>query len=188
LVPEQRLLDSHLYSDSVLHPEFGRGELRELIFQGYDYIYETIGPAAYRIMKTWYEGSRTLRGSARPRLRARGELLARRAAALRPLFLATAEYLPNDAIRAEVQACLDEMAADLGPPDAEASATAAIFRGAFDAERRRLETEGPHVYEPSTRRTRYVGSGTADSEPLPMLRPGVLRPSFDVDVQRLRRA
>src|SRR5205823_6635002 len=41
LLPDVDIRDSHLYSDMVAHPEFGRGELREWIFRGYDYVYET---------------------------------------------------------------------------------------------------------------------------------------------------
>ncbi len=155
---ENALLDSHLYSDQVTHPEFGRGELRELIFKGYDYIYDSIGPALYRIMKTWLRGSRTLRASSRERLRARGELLAQRASALRPMFLETADYLPNDRIRAEVLECLAEIAKDVGPPDERALAEAKLIRQAFDAEKRRLAAEGPHIYEPGTRVAHYVPS------------------------------
>ncbi|KYG06593.1 hypothetical protein BE21_03105 [Sorangium cellulosum] len=186
LIVDQLLIDSHLYSDQVVHPEFGRGELRELIFQGYDYIYETIGPAVYRMMKTWLEGSRNLRRSPRERLRARGELLARRAAAFRPLFLDTFDFLPNDAVRAAVKECVAEMEADVGPPDEQALATARLFRETFESEVRRLEREGPHVYEPPTRTSRYAGRGGTFTTPAVPMTP-IKRP-FDVNVERLRRA
>ena len=130
---------------SVSHANSLGNQLRELLFQGYDYIDDRIGPA-----------SRTLRGASRDRMRARGELLGRRAAALRPVFLRTAEYLPNDAIRAEVAACLADMEKELGAPDAAEIAAGEQFRAAFDAEKARLAKDGEHVYLPGTRVARYT--------------------------------
>lgn len=154
---EATLLDSHLYSDQVIHPEFGKGELRDIIFQGYDTIYGKIGPALYRIMKTWLQGARNLSKSQRERLRARGELLAQRARALRPIFLGTFEFLPNDAIRAAVKECLAELEQEVGMPDGQEREQARLFREAFEREQQRLAVEGPHIYEPPTRETQYAG-------------------------------
>jgi hypothetical protein len=188
LIQDHVLLDSHLYSDQVIHPEFGRGELRGLIFQGYDYIYDTIGPALYRIMKTWHQGSRTLRASSRARLRARGELLVQRAAAMRPIFLETFDYLPNDRIRAAVRECLAELEQDAGPPDAQSLAVARLFREAFDNERRRFEVEGPHVYEPPTRISHYAGGVRSRAGVRPSAPALAAMPGFIAAEQLTRRA
>jgi len=191
LAGEPNLLDSHLYSDQVIHPEFGKGELRELIFKGYDYVYDAIGPALYRIMKTWYGGSKTLRASPRERLRARGEHLARRASALRPVFLRTAEYLPNDAIRANVAACLAEMEADIGAPSEAELAMADLFRAKFDAEKERLAKEGAHVYSAGTRVATYTdrpfrAAGVPNIAARAPQKPR--RAGFDVSLARLHRS
>jgi hypothetical protein len=187
LYEDVRLHDSHLYSEHVIHPEFGRGELRQFIFQGYDYIYNRIGPALYRIMKTWFQGACNMQSSPRERLRARGDLLMRRAAALRPIFLATAEFLPNDDIRAKVATCLDDMAQEMGAPDELNWALARRFREAFENEARRRATEGDHVYEPPTGRTEYVGRARVSSDKAHSTLPLVAGHTFDVGVERLRR-
>lgn len=187
LYEDVRLHDSHLYSEHVIHPEFGRGDLRKFIFQGYDYIYNRIGPALYRIMKTWFQGATNLRSSPRERLRARGELLAHRARALRPVFLDSAEYLPNDEIRKAVETCLGDMAQELGPPDERDREIARRFRAAFDSEARRRAAEGDHVYEPVTVRTEYTARARVASDRALTGLPLVTGHTFDVGVKRLRR-
>jgi len=147
------LKDSHLYSDTIAHPEFGRGELRELIFEGYEYIYQTLGPGLSRFLRTWFQGFETLRDSEDPRLRQRTEILRRRIQGVRPIFARTTGLLPNDGVRAEIRAALDRMEELLGPLDAAQTAYAEVVRQAFEEETARLEREGPHVYEPNLRRT-----------------------------------
>lgn len=172
LTREQRLVegvelkDSHLYSDTIEHPEFGRGELRELIFEGYEYVYQAIGPGLSRILRTWFEGYKTFRERRDPRLVERREILRRRIEGVRPIFARTAEYLPNDAVREQLRSALAEIDEVLGPMSAEQQALAERVREVFAAESARLETEGPHVYEPPTRRTEVPG-GVFAPGPLP---------------------
>jgi haloalkane dehalogenase len=187
LFEDVRLHDSHLYSEHVMHPEFGRGELREFIFQGYDHIYNRIGPALYRIMKTWFQGACNLRSSPRERLRARGELLAHRAGALRPVFLATMDHLPNQDVRQKVETCLDDMAQELGAPNENDWALAHRFLAAFESEAKRRASEGDHVYEPPTGRTEYSARTRVASDKAHAGMPLVGGHTFDVHVERLRR-
>lgn len=171
LEAERRLLegvdlkDSHLYSDTIEHPEFGRGELRELIFEGYEYVYQTIGPGLSRILRTWFEGYKTMRDASDPQLRARAGILCRRVEGVRPIFASTAEFLPNDLVRQQLRDALDEMDQVLGPLDSKQAAYAELVRRIFEQETERLEREGPHVYEPGLRRTEVHGGVFATHPP-----------------------
>ncbi len=152
LIKEVDLKDSHLYSDTIEHPEFGRGELRELIFEGYEQIYQTIGPGLSRILRTWFQGLKTLRGSSDPRMTERAEILFRRIQGVRPIFASTAEFLPNDQVREQLRTALVEMDQVLGPLDAQQEANAELMRQVFEQETARLQREGAHIFEPGLRK------------------------------------
>jgi radical SAM superfamily enzyme YgiQ (UPF0313 family) len=163
LVEDVDLKDSHLYSDAVAHPEFGRGELRELIFQGYEYIYHKIGPSLYRILRTWFRGFEGLSQSDDPHLQLRARVLEDRIQQLRPVFVETQEFLPNDAIRLEVNYLLQHINSRLGGLSVAQQQGAAAVRSIFDVERKRFHQDGPHVYEPSTKITNYSHRAVAES-------------------------
>ena len=152
---DKDLVESHLYSDTIFHPEFGRGELRQLIYQGYEHIYQKIGPSLYRMLATWFRGFDTMDGSPDAMLQMRADILKPRIKALALLFIDTAKFLPNDRIRAEVGELLDRLVDRLGPWSAKELFFARQVRTVFDKEEERLERDGAHVYEPATRVTRY---------------------------------
>jgi hypothetical protein len=106
---------------------------------------------------------------------------------LRPIFLATAEYLPNDDIRQKVAACLDDMAQEIGAPTELAHAQARAFREAFDNEVRRKAAHGDHVYEPPTGRTQYNARTRVSSDKAQGGMPLATGHTFDVRADRLRR-
>ena len=163
LVEGVDLKDSHLYSDTIVHPEFGRGELRELIFQGYEYIYHKIGPSLYRVLRTWFRGFEGLSKSDDPHLQLRAQILEGRIQQLRPIFVETQEFLPNDAIRFEVNCLLQQIASRLGGLNVAQQQRAQVVRSVFEAERKRCREDGPHVYEPSTRITSYSRGAASES-------------------------
>lgn len=109
-------LDADLYSEVIQHSAFQPGQIRTAIFDGYRRLYETIGPSIYRVFDTWFSGYKNLRRSPNPSLQRRAGLLAHRVKGLLPLFLKTGDYLPNDDIRHQVKATLEEVVAELGAP------------------------------------------------------------------------
>jgi hypothetical protein len=162
LRPDVDIRDSHLYSDIVIHPEFSRGELRGLIFQGYDFIYQSIGPALYRMLATWHQGWKNLHISADPLLQMRSSILAGRVRALAPVFLETEEFLPNDVIRSRVANLMSEIERLNGAWTHAERREAKRISKVFNQEKVRLERDGPFVYEPDTRIT-YYGEGEASN-------------------------
>ncbi|MFC1895909.1 B12-binding domain-containing radical SAM protein [Thermodesulfobacteriota bacterium] len=156
--------DATLYSETVRHPGFEQGELRESAFQGYEYIYQRLGPALFRMMRTWLEGYRTLRRVSDPGLRLRAELLRERVNSVRPFFMMTHEFLPNRAVQEEVRETLREMDSNLGPPSEAQVRRAELIRRIFRKEHGRLQEEGPLVYEPETRRSHYSLTRTSRNQ------------------------
>ncbi len=133
--------DADLYSEVVRHAAFQPGQIRKAIFDGYERIYETLGPSVYRVLDTWLTGYRNLRHSPNAALRKRAGLYAARAKALLPVFLRTGEFLPNDEIRRRVRDTVDEIAGDLGPVTSEQEDRAELIRRIFaleDGKRRYL--------------------------------------------------
>ena len=94
--------ESDLFSDVLLHPNFQEGELKQVTLKAYEELYEAIGPSIYRLWTTWFAGYKKLRPSSRIGLQKRAAVYAQRVQRLRPLFLQTGEYLPNDEIRRQV--------------------------------------------------------------------------------------
>jgi haloalkane dehalogenase len=141
--------ESDLFSEVVTHPAFKPGDLKKATFKAYEDLYEAIGPSVHRILSTWFSGYKKLRSHARPALRRRAELYASRVLRLRPLFLETGSYLPNDEIRRQVRETLAEIKAELGPPTVDDLGRAELYRHVFaleEAKRRHLK---PEVREPS---------------------------------------
>jgi hypothetical protein len=142
--------DSDLYSEILIHPNFRQGELRDAVFGGYAAFYEANGPAIHRAARTWIRGARRLCGSTSPALRRRGAMLARRALAVRPVFLETLDYLPNDAVRDQVRATLANMEEVLGPPNGAERAQARLVERIFALEDAKRHVVGPQSIEPAT--------------------------------------
>lgn len=146
-------LDADLYSEVVEHPNFQPGQIRTAIFDGYERLYETLGPSIYRFLDTWFTGYKNLRHSPNAALRARAELYARRVQRLLPLFLETGRFLPNDEIRYRVRSTVAEVVAELGPPTLAQQGRAELMGRIFaleETKRRQLE-DGPIEPELMTR-------------------------------------
>jgi haloalkane dehalogenase len=126
--------DADLYSEVIHHPAFKPGEIQTAIFDGYQRLYELMGPSVFRILDTWFAGYRNLRRSRNPSLRKRAELYASRSRAILPIFLKTSEYLPNNEVRYRVKRTLDEITGELGPPTAEQQEQAEVIRQVFAIE------------------------------------------------------
>ena len=162
--------ESDLFSEVVAHPNFEEGDLKRATLQAYIELYEAIGPSIYRMFDTWFTGYKNLRNAARPGLRRRAQVYARRVKALRPLFLETGGFLPNDEIRRRVAETVSEVTAEFGPPTVTERGRAEIYAHVFsleEAKRRHLE---PVVVEPSLSVRDYAPVGAPTSAPalLPM--------------------
>jgi hypothetical protein len=148
--------DADLYAEILIHPEFREGELRDWVFRAYHRFYEETGPAVHRSARVWLQGARRLKTSASQVLRKRAELLGRRARMLRPIFLETFDYLPNDSIRESVRDTLGLMRDEFGSPTAaeeqQGRLVARLF--ALDAARRRVYPHQP--VEPRLLARRWV--------------------------------
>lgn len=163
--------ESDLFSEVVAHPNFREGDLKRATLQAYNNLYEAIGPSIFRMFDTWLTGYRNLRQKSRPGLRRRAEVYAQRVKALRPLFLGTTAFLPNDEIRRRVVETLNEVAAEFGSLTATEHGLAEIYRHVFaleEAKRRHLE---PITFEPSLRVRDYgpVDVAASARAVLPML-------------------
>jgi hypothetical protein len=134
--------ESDLFSDVLLHPNFQEGELKRVTLKAYEDLYQAIGPSIYRLWTTWFAGYKKLHASSRIGLQKRAEVYAGRVKRLRPLFMQTGEYLPNDEIRRQVIESLREVAAEFGPPTVSDYGRAELFKHIFaleDAKSRYLE-------------------------------------------------
>src|SRR5262249_3060679 len=130
--------EADLYSELVIHPSFEPGQLVEAVFDGYNSIYEKIGPAIHRWGRTWFTGARRFKNSPNRAPARRSEVLGQRSIRTRAILLNTLGYLPNDAIRDEVKDTLGQMRDFFGPPTPREEAEAALVAHAFatDAEQR----------------------------------------------------
>jgi hypothetical protein len=148
--------ESDLFSDVLIHPNFKEGELKSATLRAYEDLYEAIGPSIYRLWTTWLTGYKNLRNSPRLGLRKRAEVYKDRVRRLRPLFLQTGEYLPNDEIRRQVAETLKEVGSEFGPPTVTEVGRAELMRHIFALE----EAKGRHLerkfVEPALRVSDYV--------------------------------
>jgi hypothetical protein len=117
----------------------------------------------YRILRTWFRGFEGLSESDDPHLQLRARVLADRIQQLRPVFVETQEFLPNDAIRLGVNYLLQHINSRLGDLSVAQQQRAAAVRSVFDVERKRFHQDGPHVYEPSTKITNYSHRAVSES-------------------------
>jgi haloalkane dehalogenase len=134
--------ESDLFSDVLLHPNFKEGELKKVTLEAYDDLYAAIGPSIYRLWTTWFAGYKKLKGSSRIGLQKRADVYAQRVQRLRPLFMQTGEYLPNDEIRRQVNESLQEVAAEFGPATVSDHGRAELLKHIFaleEAKSRHLE-------------------------------------------------
>lgn len=167
LVRKGSYLDSDLYSELIIHPNFEPGQLRAAVFAGYEDFYHRTGPAVHRIARTWLRGARNLRRSANPLLRRRAELLGQRALVVRPILLETAEHLPSPEVREMVAETLGWMREDFGAPTAREEAQARLVKGIFAVEAVKKEALEPAPFEPTLGLRRWVsGQEVTPSPPL----------------------
>jgi haloalkane dehalogenase len=148
--------ESDLYSEILIHPNFQKGQLRDAVFAGYDAFYEANGPAIHRAARTWLRGAMRLSHSTNPALRRRGAMLARRAKRVRPVFLETLDYLPNEGVRDQVRATLAAMEEVLGSPDDSERAQARFVERIFALEQAKRDVVPARPIEPSTNIRRWV--------------------------------
>jgi hypothetical protein len=155
--------ESDLFSDVLIHPNFAEGELKTATLKAYEDLYGAIGPSIYRLWDTWFTGYKNLHNSSRPGLRKRAEVYAQRVRRLRPLFLQTGDFLPNDEIRRQISETLKEVASEFGAPSVTDIGRAELFKHIFaleDAKSRLLERKfieptltvrdyGPYLETPS---------------------------------------
>jgi Fe-S oxidoreductase len=135
-------LDADLYSEVVEHPNFQPGQIRTAIFDGYQRLYDTLGPSIYRFFDTWFTGYKNLRHSPNAALRSRADLYAQRIRRLLPLFLETSPFLPNDDIRYRVRNTVAEVIGELGEPTLEQRGRGELMARIFaleEVKRRQLE-------------------------------------------------
>jgi len=158
-------LDSDLYSELILHPEFEPGELRQAVFRGYDAFYRGAGPAIHRLARTWLRGARRLKGSANAVLLRRGQLLAARARATRPILLDSLDYLPTDEVRETVRETLGWMREECGAPSAEEEARARLVRRLFELEKAREEALEKEPREPTLVKRCWIEGREVSAEP-----------------------
>ena len=147
--------DADLYSEIITHPNFAAGEIPAAINAGYERIYNTIGPSLFRVLSTWYSGHQRLRESGDARLRRRAEELKEMIMGVYPVFLNTSRYLPNEDIAWAVQATLEDIFADFGPPGAKQENMGKLIGKIFELEAAKREYLEPKPIEPPTLITRY---------------------------------
>lgn len=126
--------ESDLFSDVLIHPSFKEGELKAATLRAYHDLYDAIGPSIYRLWDTWFLGYKNLRHSPREGLRKRAEVYANRVRGLRPLFLKTQQFLPNDEIRRKLSETLREVASEFGNPTVSEFGRAELMQQIFALE------------------------------------------------------
>jgi len=151
LIETVDIKESTLYSETIRHPAFDPGELKQTIFKGYEYIYQKIGPTLLRMLETWFSGYQTLHSSPDPLLNLRSQILKKRILSVRPIFYYTLDQLPNANIRGQTQALLKELEGIFGGLDDPTTKKAEMIGRCFAAEHERRMVEGLHIYEPDTR-------------------------------------
>jgi hypothetical protein len=110
--PDYRTFDG--FSMHFKHSHFTAKELEELQRDLYRKGFEQLGPSLVRVIRTWFEGYRNLKGSSNPLLRGRAERLAASVrsaiAGIYPAIL----FGPKRERRAEARALLQEIERDMG--------------------------------------------------------------------------
>jgi hypothetical protein len=172
-IREATYKDSDLYSEILIHPNFQRGELRQVVMHAYDRFYQQNGPAVHRAARVWLNGARRFKRSVSRVLRRRAEVFARRARMLRPILLETLDHLPNDGVRESVRETLSLMADTLGSPSAEEQKQARLVARLFEFEQARREVFPRGPVEPELSVRRWVRGVEVDPErPQEQLRGG----------------
>jgi hypothetical protein len=141
--------ESDLFSDVLIHPNFKEGDLKKVTLKAYEHLYEAIGPSIYRLWTTWFAGYKKLHRSPRIGLQKRAEVYAQRVQRLRPLFMGTGEYLPNDEIRRQVTESLREVTSEFGPPTVSDYGRAELFKHVFALENAKSQYLEKKFIEPS---------------------------------------
>ncbi len=147
--------DADLYSEVINHPNFNQGEITTAIFDGYDKIYNTIGPSIYRILETWFTGYKNLKKSSNKSLNRRSELNAQKTKELLPIFLNTNQYLPNEDIRKMVRNTLEEIKSEFGTPTPEQIQKGEFIGRIFDLENAKSKFLEEKPIEPEPSITNY---------------------------------
>jgi haloalkane dehalogenase len=155
--------DADLYSEIIEHPSFRTGEIPAAINTGYERLYNTIGPSLFRILKTWLSGYTHLKHSRDPVLRKRAEGFEEMIKGVYPVFLNTRQYLPNDDVSRQVQATLNDVFTEFGPPGPKQINSGKLMGKIFDLEATKKEYLEPKPIEPPTLITRYDSRFFEDS-------------------------
>lgn len=143
-------LESDLYSELMIHPNFQEGQLREAIFRNYNRIHDTLGPSIFRSAKTWFRGYQNLKNSSVPQLRRRAEELASRVRGVLPVFLESEEFLPNEHVRGLVREFKARVREEFGPPTAAQEALGRIIARVLAVEQQKRALFGETPLEPAT--------------------------------------
>jgi len=128
-VMDEGLLDPELAADNeryyhsctgfnamVKHPSMSAEAIEQAQRDCFREDYHRLGPSIFRILATQLEGYLTLRDSARPMLRRKAELLARRLRPAYAVFLAGRAFAPNSAIRRRLADLEGRLHGALGRP------------------------------------------------------------------------
>jgi hypothetical protein len=148
--------ESDLFAEVVSHPNFKQGDLKIATLNAYDDLYERIGPSIFRLFQTWLAGHKKLRDAPRAGLRRRADVYARRVKAVMPLFLQTAEFLPNDEIRRQVAEAVREATVEVGEPSVSDLGRAELCKHIFALESAKRQYLEPQIIEPSLRVRDYT--------------------------------
>ncbi len=152
--------DADLYSEVIQHPNFESGSIVNAIFEGYDKIYEALGPSIFRIYNTWFTGYQNLKKTANPHLKRRAALYKRKVKDLTPLLSYTTEFLPNDDVRSMVEGQIEKVLSEFGALSEEEQGRGEIIGKIFALENAKKTHLKSSLIEPETLVTEY---GTAFS-------------------------
>lgn len=160
LSAEKKLLpftpkDTDLYSEVIKHPAFEYGEIHTAIFEGYERIYNFLGPSIFRTLDTWLTGYKNLKISPNEALRRRALKYAKQIKGIVPVFLNTSEFLPNDDIRRKVSFVLDEIKSEFGEFDAEQTRKGEMIGEIFQLEDAKRRNNNIQPIEPPVMITEY---------------------------------
>jgi len=111
--PDYRTFDG--FSMHFEHPHFTPAEVESLQRELYRKCFERLGPSLIRVVQTWFEGYRNLKGSSNPLLRGRAERMREYVRNALPGLYPAILFGPNRERRAEVRALLKDIEKEFGP-------------------------------------------------------------------------
>ncbi|MGD8991156.1 MAG: hypothetical protein PVI00_06825, partial [Desulfobacterales bacterium] len=111
--PDYRKFDG--FSMHFKHEHFEPTEIEDLQQTLYRKAFETLGPSLVRVMKTWFEGYRTMKYSSRPLLRLRAERMRQYVQSALPGIYPAIRFGPNRERKAEARRLFEDIVRDFGP-------------------------------------------------------------------------